>query len=163
MNKFIHILSALTICFILASQNASGAQTFTNSDLDRYKATDSITVSPEKSASPQKDVSGPKASTKASAEKSKKYWCSKATSLRAKVDRAKSEVEDAERSLRETETGSVSRKTRSSSEKRHKSAEKKVRSAKKALYSSEQDLNALEQEAHRQNVPPGWLRCQFSY
>ena len=37
----------------------------------------------------------------------------------------------------------------------------KITKSKKQLRYAEKDLAEFEGEAHRKEVPPGWLRCQF--
>jgi len=159
--KIILIASVIILMSPLSFvQSSFAGQTFTNTDLEKYKRDDSGAIIPEKPPQPQK----PEVRiSRGSGEKSKKYWCSKGTALKTKVDRAKDKVEEAEKVLADADNPTTVKKKKISTEQRHKSAERKVRSAKKELYRAEHELAALEEDAHRQNVPPGWLRCQSGY
>jgi len=132
----------------------AGERSFSNSDLDKYKGEDNSIIIPK--IEPAPPAKHQKASRKSDDEKSKQYWCSKGSSAKAKVQKAKDKVDDAHQRLANIYDERGKKKGRAD-------AERKVRAAKKDLYRAEQDLNDLEQSAHRQNVPPGWLRCQFSY
>jgi hypothetical protein len=89
----------------------------------------------------------------------KERWCKKATGLNNRVDSAKKELESAKKKKQEAETA-TSRKKKAQ---QLGAAEKRVAGAQKALDNAEKKLSDLEQEAHRKGVPPGWLRCQYSY
>ena len=89
----------------------------------------------------------------------KENWCKKATGLQNRVDSARKDLETAKKKKQDAETVN-SRKKRAQYV---AAAEKKVAHAQKALDNAEKKLSDLEQEAHRKGVPPGWLRCQFSY
>lgn len=128
-------------------------RSFSNADLDKYRGEPGGVIIPK--AEPAVPAKKEKRTRKPD-EKSKQYWCSKGSSARAKVDRASDKVEDANQKLINTPDDRRKKKGRAD-------AERKVRTAKKELYRAEQELNELERSAHRQNVPPGWLRCQFSY
>ncbi len=160
MKRFILLTSIVFLILPLTAALAGSEQTYTNKDLERYRGEDTGAVAPE--AAPQVPKKESRAS-KATDERSKKYWCSRGSVLTTKVDRAKEKVRDAEQKLADTDDLAVTKMKNGSSQKRRESAEKKVRSAKKELYRAEHSLEALEQDAHRQNIPPGWLRCQFTY
>ena len=156
MKRYIIYFLTLMMPVLMASHGlaASADRSFSNSDLEKYHGDVNGVIIPE--TKPPAPVKKEKAAKKKQDEKSKQYWCSRGNLLRAKVDRAKDKVESAEQKLAGMDNLSRKKKSRSD-------AEKKVRSAKKELYRAEQALNDLEQSAHRQNIPPGWLRCQFSY
>ena len=141
---------------------ATSSKTFTNTDLEKYAADSSGVVIPDKELSAPAATKKEKHVSKKTGEQSKKFWCARGSARRAKVDKARARVKDAELELADEYPGPVADKKHSSAEK-NVNAEKKVRSAKKELYHAEQSLNDLEQQAHSQNIPPGWLRCQFSY
>ncbi|MEE9524618.1 MAG: hypothetical protein V3V59_07705, partial [Thermodesulfovibrionales bacterium] len=44
---------------------------------------------------------------------------------------------------------------------KRKGAENGLKRTKLKLQRAEDDLSYIEDEAHRQWIPPGWLRCQF--
>ncbi|MGE5894944.1 MAG: hypothetical protein ACM34I_12880 [bacterium] len=87
----------------------------------------------------------------------KQYWCKQGTLYRAKVVKAKNEVKDAEREFSEREY-EYYRGTTSS---KYATAKKNLEKARSRLEKAEQDLSDIENEAHRNWIPPGWLRCQF--
>jgi hypothetical protein len=140
----------------------AASQTFTNTDLERYNADTNGVIIPDKTPSAPAAAKKEKRVSKKTEEQSKKFWCARGSARRAKVDKTRAKVEDAERELAEADPGPASKKKHSSAEKKVH-AGKRVRAAKKELYLAEQSLNDLEQQAHSQNIPPGWLRCQFTY
>ena len=156
MKRFIIYFLTFMMPVLMVSNGlaANSDRSFGNADLERYKGDVNGVIIPE--TAPPASVRKEKTAKKKQDEKSKQYWCSRGSSKRAKVDRAKANVEAAEQKL--ADLADQPRKKKSFS-----AAEKKVRSAKKELYRAEQELNGLEQAAHRQNIPPGWLNCQFSY
>ncbi|HTZ18655.1 MAG TPA: hypothetical protein VMB78_09495 [Dissulfurispiraceae bacterium] len=162
MKIILYAVIAVLILHLTCAQLyvAAADQPYTNTDLEKYQGSRNGSVVPEKPEPTRKQDSKV---SRGSDEKSKRYWCSKGTALRAKVDKATDKVELAERDIAAADNTTVTKKKKNSSEHNPKSAEKKLRTAKKELYRAEQALEALEQDAHRQNVPPGWLRCQFSY
>lgn len=156
MNRYLICFLTLMLMVLTAAHwpASSADRSFSNADLDRYKGETEGVIIPETiSPAPSKKE---KPAKKVSEEKSKQYWCSRGSSQRVKVDRAKAKVEDAERKIADMDAQPRKKKSRSI-------AEKKVREAKKELYRAEQELNDLEQKAHRQSIPPGWLRCQSGY
>ena len=142
----------------------ASSQTFTNTDLKKYNADSNGVVIPDKAPSAPAAEKKEKRVSKKTGEQSKKFWCARGSARRAKVDKARArvEVEEAERELADKDPEAVAKQKHSSAEK-NVHAERKVRAAKKELYRAEQSLNDLELQAHSQNIPPGWLRCQFSY
>jgi hypothetical protein len=156
MKRHIMFLLTLMLSVLMLSHGlaVSSDRSFSNTDLERYKGDVNGVIIPE--TAPPVPVKKEKTAKKKQDEKSKEYWCSSGSSQRAKVNRAKAMVETAERKLADIDNLSLKNKIRSD-------AERKVRSAKKKLYRAEQAFKDLEQTAHRQNIPSGWLRCQFSY
>lgn len=93
-------------------------------------------------------------------QKDKEYWCKKATAYREKIEKAQAEIKEAEKRLSETEgTDLLDAKKK----KGIKKSQKDLTRAKKQLKEAERELNKLEDEAHRKGIPPGWLRCQFTW
>jgi hypothetical protein len=91
------------------------------------------------------------------------YWCKKATQYERKVEIAQDEVKETEKELSELKDASFQGNSRKkkSTEKNIRSTQKKLEGAKKRLKYAERDLSDLGDEAHRKDIPPGWLRCQF--
>jgi septal ring factor EnvC (AmiA/AmiB activator) len=95
----------------------------------------------------------------------KEYWCKKASVLQRAIDKARDNVRYEEEKLKRAKNSrpSMSYKQQKSYEARISELERKVERAKNSLNYAEKDLQDLENEAHRKSIPPGWLRCQFTY
>jgi hypothetical protein len=91
-------------------------------------------------------------------ERLQQYWCRKGSQYRRKVEKAEVRVKDAKEYLSDVEhdSPSVSRNSCKLS-----GAENRLKRAQQLLREAEDDLSYIEDEAHRQRLPPGWLRCQF--
>jgi hypothetical protein len=156
----------LLIVLILASlafnyQDCAAEDTprvYTNDDLNRKSPAD---VRDSDRRRPMTETKTNKSHKSASSYDAvnKEKWCKKATGLQNRVDSARKDLEAAKKKKQDAETVN-SRKKRA---KYAADAGKKVAHAQKTLDYSEKKLSDLEQEAHRKGVPPGWLKCQFSY
>lgn len=94
-------------------------------------------------------------------QKEKEYWCKRASAFRKRVEEANDAVREAEAKL--AALGSTPSKDKTKDRKRAAQAQKSVDHARKELRERERDLSELEDEAHRKGVPPGWLRCQYTW
>ncbi len=95
----------------------------------------------------------------------KEYWCKKAASHKKKIEKAQGEIAETEEKLTKLKDA-ASRETgkkRRSLENDIKKTEKRLKEIEGQRKESERGLGRLEEEAHRKGVPPGWLRCQFTY
>ncbi len=125
--------------------------TFSNKDLERYQDPKG------ESLGPVADNAAEKGRTTVKDERREKdYWCSKARASQKKIDRAKDEVKDVERLSSEENGGEAFSESRLK-----KPTRKKYEKAKKDLREAERDMQYIEEDAHRKDIPPGWLRCQF--
>jgi hypothetical protein len=158
MKKFLMILAVLAMscmfvpAVVRAATESQGeeATSFSNQDLEKYK-------SPDDNASAQGAVRVEKMNrtAKRDEQREKENWCSRARECQKKIDRAKDELKDEEdRTNDDSGTGLKKHKMRKQTRRNYVQARKKLREA-------ERDLSYLEEEAHRKDIPPGWLRCQF--
>jgi hypothetical protein len=125
--------------------------TFSNKDLEKYK-------SPSDNA-PVPSINQRGEQTRTTTRRQQReemYWCHKAREYQKKIDRAKEKVMDVEKLASEESGGQPFVESRLK-----KPTRKKYEKAKKELKEARRELQYLEDDAHSQDVPPGWLRCQF--
>ncbi len=145
------ILLSLPLCRNVYGQDNPSSQGetpyFSNKDLEQYK------MSPgNKTPDVRVNGAGTKEGSKEKIErKEREYWCKKATSYEKKIERGRSEISDMEKELSSEDPG----------RKNKIALGKKVAKTRKQVANLEKDLSDLEDEAHRKNIPPGWLRCQY--
>ncbi|BCB95220.1 hypothetical protein JZK55_01420 [Dissulfurispira thermophila] len=169
---------SLTICIVTLFSTTINAQLdapyFSNEDIEKYKSHSDNKMSETKArtaGSPEsRRLSGMRIETKEKAEKTrghkeKEYWCKRATFYKNKIERAESEIAAAEGKLTELKEAALREtgKKRRIIEADIKKIEKKLKEIKRKRKENEKDLNRLEDEAHRKNIPSGWLRCQFDW
>jgi multidrug resistance efflux pump len=157
-----------TILFLLllvlgasAQQTGENAPSkFTNKDLENYQTPAESDRGEETSSGngqTKKELStvGKK---KAKDEHDKKYWCTRGSYYRKKVDRARDGLTKAEKAFSKKEQDYHTGKIGSAA---YDKAQKNLEKARLDLTQAEKNLNDVENEAYRQWIPPGWLRCQF--
>ncbi|MEK6582801.1 MAG: hypothetical protein AAB017_03910 [Nitrospirota bacterium] len=127
------------------------APLYTNQDIEKYKR-----PSDSKSQVVRADKTSEKSgkSQKLKEEHEKEYWCKTATSYKKKIEKIQDDIAEAEKELSGESSMSLSYKKK-------KAIQNKITKSKKQLRYAEKDLAEFEGEAHRKEVPPGWLRCQF--
>lgn len=127
------------------------APVYTNQDIEKYKR-----PSDSKPGVVRTDKAERKKekSQKSKEEHEKEYWCKTASSYKKKIEKIKDDIAEAEKELSGESSMSLSYKKK-------KTIQNKITKSKKQLRYAEKDLAGLEDEAHRKEVPPGWLRCQF--
>lgn len=137
--------------FFMGSTGRGESVVYTNEDIEKYrKPSDKIA----------RDAKAPVArelkeqAKGAESQKEKDYWCKKATAYRKGIEEAGDNVKEAENKL----SG-----LKPKDKKKISQAQKNLERARKELRMRERDLSDLEEEAHRKGIPPGWLRCQFSW
>jgi hypothetical protein len=127
------------------------APSFTNKDIERYKE------SPDRLSNAKKDKSGKETKSQRKSEESdRNYWCKKGTFYSEKIERLQIKIKEAEERLARKEAEGSSRHVLRR-EKRHLDKEREN------LRKAEREFVKLENEAHRKGIPPGWLKCNFSY
>jgi len=90
----------------------------------------------------------------------KEYWCKRANAHRNKIEKAQSEIAETEEKLAKLKDA-ASREAGKKSD--IKKAEKRLKEVERQRKENEKGMSRLEDEAHRKGIPPGWLRCQFTY
>ena len=157
--SIILVLSAsLIVGYAHAEEN--GVRVFTNDDLKKQN-------SPENRASAGKQPHAASSAVnkrklqKNAEDGAKEKWCRAGTRYRNRIDAAKASLENAAKKHAEAEAKAEQRKK--GRQKAAAVSDTGVIKAKNNLARAEKQLSDLEQDAHRRGIPPGWLRCQFSY
>lgn len=159
VNKSFKLLS----CFVMIStfgllpeavfgENSAAVQVdapyFSNKDVEQYKMpSDNKTTN----AKMNKTGTNEEKAKEKKEQQDQEYWCKKATSYKRKVEKSQDEVSEIEKELSAEDL----------SRKKKVPLEKRLKKAQKQLTYTERDLADFEEEAHRKDIPPGWLRCQF--
>jgi len=157
----------LFLCVSAFTVWAEEAPVFTNSDLGKYgtgqpvqtPASEPSAVKPgstrqKQQPAPQLDAAG---KDKLSAQKE---WCERGTAIQELIkeseDRLAATKEARAEAWRRLNAGN-----RSEAVEADANAQKDQEKAAADLAEARQAKERLEDEAHRANIPPGWLRCQF--
>lgn len=157
--KIACLLASVSLLMLISGSSGEASDTktrvYTNDDLDRHKTS----PDPEGSGS-QVSQESKKSRVKDVKHVDMETWCNRGEHCRSRIERAKRELELAEAKYKENLSR---RRIARRSGKREETAEAKMNKARQKLEQAERDLHDLEQNAHRKNIPPGWLRCQFGY
>jgi len=150
--KHIHSLLSLFIASVLffGFCHASSSAVITEQDLEKYKKGGAVIDNQTVQKSNYQ-------SSKKVSDKEKQRWCDEGEKLRKQISRAQEEVRQADSALHEKMTAPESRKR---SKEITNARNKKIR-AERNLKEAQTDLDTLENRAHRNSIPPGWVRCQF--
>ena len=138
----------------------------TNKDLETYKPKTPENETPKQLQSDSEYISGDELKRKMerqSDQKEQEYWCLKGKQTRRKIERCRDEVRALKELISEfsgTESNAQG-KQKTEAGKNVRKTEKNLTAAQKRLKEKERLLADLEEEAHRKNVPTGWLLCQF--
>jgi hypothetical protein len=122
------------------------------------------TVSPEastgaKASKPESTIEHP---DKTKEPQEKEYWCKRSAFHKKRIEQAQSEIDREEALLSDLkdaaseETG----KNRKYIDKKIQKTLNNLANAHKLLKDREKDLARIEDEAHKKNIPPGWLQCE---
>jgi hypothetical protein len=144
----ISLLAGISLCTASAAQDVP---TFSNKDLERYKRPSDEIPFPATGQPVAK-----RRTTGKDQQQEKNYWCSKAQAYQTKIDRARDRVEDVAKLASDESGGTAFCESRLK-----KPTRRKCERAKKDLKEAERELQYLQEDARREDVPPGWLRCQF--
>jgi phage-related minor tail protein len=137
--------------FPCAASAGQDTPTFSNRDLERYKSPTDGTPAPA-----TRRTAAKRRTARDDRQREKDYWCSKAQACQKKIDRARDKVKEVEQ-LASDESGGLT----FTESRLKKPTRRKYEKAKKDLKKAERELRYLEEDAHRKDIPPGWLRCQF--
>lgn len=135
---------------------------FSNRDIEKYRYPSDLSERQQADSRKEGKKDGIR---KREEQQDKEYWCRKATHYRKKLEKAQEEVRKQEERLEELKD-SASQELggkRKALEKEVKNTQKKLRTARKGVEDGRRDMDRLEDEAHRKGVPPGWLRCQYTW
>jgi hypothetical protein len=140
--------------------DSGGPDSFSNQDLERYiKPSDNNSPAPGTNVQKENQYKpSPVNKPKRDEKDLQKYWCDKGTRLRNKLEKAKDRYAEAKKNYSDKKTLYNYGKISSC---RYDSAKTKLEETEKDLKEAEKNLNDVENEAHRDWIPPGWLRCQF--
>ncbi|MBA4372763.1 MAG: hypothetical protein C0402_07840 [Thermodesulfovibrio sp.] len=153
------------LAFFCTGAFAAGQETspaFTNKDLDQYRPQATAAEPPAREPGDHKAVKQQKTEAAAN-RKEQEYWCKKARQIKKSLTIAQDEVTEHTAHLNElsaAKTQAAGRKI-ANLEKQQNKAGRDLKAAGKRLKERQQTLAELEDDAYRNNVPPGWLRCQF--
>ena len=133
----------------------------TNQDIEKYKKPsdgETQSVINKKAESDNK-------TRKAEDRKEQEYWCKRAAYYKKKIEKAQDEVKKQDARLVELKEDASRElgKKRKALEKEIKKTRTKLKNAQKQLKDREKDIDRIENEAHKKGIPPGWLRCQFTW
>ena len=136
--------------------------TFSNQDLEKYKLPSDNKTQATK---PRRAEEKREKTRKTEEQKEKEYWCKRAEYYVKKIEKAQDEVDKQEERLDELKAAASRElgKQRKLLDKEIKKTRKKLESARKQVTARERDKARIEEEAHRKGIPPGWLRCQFTW
>jgi len=148
------------------AQQPEASPSFTNKDLNQYRPPATADEPPAQEASV---TSGDRKSDKRQRseamadKKEQEYWCKKARKIKKSLAIAKDEVNELTARLNELSTtrAQTTGKKMTSLEKQQGNTSRKLKAADKRLRKRQETLAELEDDAHRNNIPAGWLRCQF--
>lgn len=175
------------VCFVfllntsldLSAGESGSSYIFTNEDLGPYGSSSEETVSspPEETdqagtpSISERDLVSDRweiyrkkvedARAKRQEETEKRSWCSRGKFLRKEIERAESNFKAAKEyhDRIERDNAVISRINSC----KLSGAKNWLKDAKNRLERARKELSDLENEAHRQWIPPGWVRCQFDY
>jgi hypothetical protein len=158
----IAVLSLSLFMFHTISANDK-PRVFTNDDLSRHNVRDSRDSTDRQSLKTSPANNKP-VRHKTSNDKEKEKWCKKGRHYQNRVDEAKTYLNEAERKYAEAQEKAAARPPKKKRILQKVEVSKSgIRKARLKVEKAEKRLLDIEQEAHRKNIPPGWLRCQFSY
>jgi hypothetical protein len=154
MKKVIAVTLLTAACALCPVTGAAQEQApvYSNRDIEKYKQPqDSRRVETKQDIREERRLEAREAKNNLERER----WCKRATAQKKKIEKAQEDVRTAETALRREEEKDIH-----GNGKKSRQLKDKLDLAKRRLASEERELNNIENEAHRNNVPPGWLRCQ---
>jgi hypothetical protein len=144
------ITAACALC-PLSGAAQEQAPVYSNSDIEKYKQSqDSRPAETRRDTREERRLDSRQAKNNLERER----WCKRTTAQKKEIEKAQYEVDSAEKALKREEEKDFH------GGKKSKQLQGKVEQARRRLAGEERELNDIENEAHRNSVPPGWLRCQ---
>ena len=130
-------------------------QLFTNQDIEKYKGpSDAKTMDTKTVLREDREEVRNNKKKSIREDQEKEYWCKKASACKKKIKIADDDVKETENKISEESRKSLH------ADKKTALLQKRLEKARKKVEYAKADLGELEDEAHRNGVPPGWLRCQ---
>lgn len=165
------LISAALFCSTAVASTGNAQQqdaspAYTNKDLEQYRppaTADEPAARETVRAVEDQKTDRQQRSDAAVDRKEQEYWCRKARQIKKGLSIAKDEVDEHTARLNELTTArahTTGKKMASLEKKQHKTS-RDLKAAGKRLKERQETLAELEDDAHRNNVPAGWLRCQF--
>lgn len=148
------------------AQQQDASPAYTNKDLDQYRppatAVEPRVQEAARTFADRKSDSRQRSDAIAD-KKEQEYWCKKARQIKKSLAMAKDEVNEHTAKLNELSAAraQTTGKKMASLEKQCNKTSRDLKAAGKRLRERQETLAELEDDAHRNNIPPGWLRCQF--
>jgi hypothetical protein len=168
------LISLALLCTAVGPARAETQQdtspAFTNKDLEPYRPPSTAAETPSRSAvdasvgiSKDHTTEKRQKAEKIAGKKEQEYWCKKGRQVNKRLALAKDEVEERTARLHELEAAAaqVIGTRRSTLEKQRNKAGRDLKAATKRLRERQETLAELEHDAYRNNIPAGWLRCQY--
>ena len=139
------------LALTLTASIAYAEKVFTNEDLEKFNVAPITKTPPENSSSNtgEKEVQQNK--------EDPQLWCNRSTELKNRISSAKAAYSEA---VDEKAAADLAALNIGASAVREAAALKLSR-AEAEVQAAESELRDLEDDAHRKDIPPGWLRCQF--
>jgi len=135
----------------LTASIAFAEKVLTNEDLEKFKVAPISKTPTENSSANTGEIEVQQNKEDA------QLWCNRARELKDRISSAKAAHSQAQGEKAEAELNFL----RMGSSAARKEASSKLSQAEAAVQAAESALRDLEDDAHRQGIPPGWLRCQF--
>lgn len=141
------------LALTLTASLAYAEKVLTNEDLEKYNVAP-ITKSKSETENGSADTGGREVQQQ---KEDPQLWCNRARELKDKISSAKAAYIQAQERKAEADRNYLSIGASAAREE----ANAKLSQAETAVKAAESELRDLEDSAHRQGIPPGWLRCQF--
>jgi hypothetical protein len=169
---FLFLLVLISLTPFCSTAVAAGGKTeqqeaspsYTNKDLEQYRPPADESPAQGSVRPPADHRSDKRQRSEAAADKKEQeYWCKKTRQIKKGLAIAQDEVNEhtARRNELSAAKAQTTGKKMAGLEKQYNKADRDLKAAGKRLRERQETLAELEDDAHRNNVPPGWLRCQF--
>lgn len=153
----IKLFTAVLFIVSLSASVALSAEppVFKNTDLEKYSSGKEAPA-----AEPATPPDSGRAEQQAENNRAKQYWCSTLTDADNRIKRAEENLVRAN-ARRGEAWRSLNSGNRSTAVEADAGARQDLENAEEELVEAKREKERLQGEAHEQNIPAGWLRCQF--
>ncbi len=125
---------------------------YSNRDIEKYKLPSDARPVERSKQTTREDRKTDARAAKDNLERER--WCKRTTAQKKKIEKARHDIQMTEKAIRREEEKNF-RGTKKS-----RQLQDRLEQDKRKLAVAEEELNDIEHEAHRREIPPGWLRCQ---